>query len=178
MGNKIWYVKSKYGSGRYYRSENAFLEGTNSVSNLNVTVYGEIESGKAGDIYNSIVKQKERDCQLDVILGTDEFSQNYMNLYNMYNNLVLDSDNNKRFFIKKFKIIGTNKKLLSIFLSDKKKYFLLQFNSVEWYKTLLLCHNFTTIENFVGISQVSIDNFKEAKRLIKIEKLENKKRDK
>lgn len=48
---KIWHVKGKYGAGRYYRSENAFLEGTNSGSNLNVTVYEEIESGKAGDIH-------------------------------------------------------------------------------------------------------------------------------
>ena len=138
---KIWHVKGKYGTGRYYRNEKSFLEGTHSGSNLNVTVYEEIESGKAGDIHNSIVRQKERDCQLDVILGTDEFSQNYMNLYNMYNSLALDSiDNNKRFYIKKFKIIGPNKKLLSTFLSDKSKYFLLQFNSVEWYKVLLLCH--------------------------------------
>lgn len=175
---KIWHVKGKYGVGRYYRNENAFLDASNSGSNSDVVIYEEIESGKVGDIYTSIIKQKERDCQLDVILGDDEFTRNYMNLYNLYNSLALDIDKNKNRYIKKFRIIGPNKKLLSSFLTDKKRYFLLQFNSVEWYKTLLLCHNFTTIESFIGISQISIDNFKEAKRLIKLEKIENKKRDK
>lgn len=176
--SKIWYVIGKYES-RFYRSERAFLSSININSQSKVIVYEEIESGIAGEVYNNILKQKEREQQLNVILGTvDEYSEKFMKLVNMYKDITSDDDRNKKYYLKNFKIIGPDKKKISSFLTGKKRYFLMYVsNSVEWYKTLLECHNFTTIDTFTGTNQTSIDNFNEAKRLIKLDKAKNKKRE-
>jgi len=176
--SKVWYVIGKYES-RFYRSERAFLSATNINSSSKVIIYEEVESGITGEIYSNILKQKEREQQLNVILGTaDEYSEKFMKLVNMYNDIAKDEDRNKKYYLKNFKIIGPDKKKISSFLTGKKRYFLMYVsNSVEWYKTLLECHNFTTIDTFVNTTQESIDNFNEAKRLIKLDKVKNKKRE-
>lgn len=176
--SKVWYVIGKWES-RFYKSERAFLSANNINSSSKVIVYEEVETGITGEIYGNILKQKEREQQLNVILGTaDEYSEKFMKLVNMYKEITSEEDRNKKYYLKNFKIIGPDKKKISSFLTGKKRYFLMYVsNSVEWYKTLLECHNFTTINTFNGVSQTSVDNFNEAKRLIKLDKVKNKKRE-
>jgi hypothetical protein len=42
-------------------------------------------------------------------------------------------------------------------------------NSVEWYETVLRCHNFKSLPS-KNVSEETLDNFKKAKELIKKKK--------
>lgn len=82
------------------------------------------------------------------------------------------------------KIIGLNKKDFSNMATGSKDYLLFEVSdTLEWYQTLLRCHNFVSIPKYyykrgkgkLETEQTRLDNFKEAKESLKKKPTKKKK---
>lgn len=156
---KIWLVKSKYGKkAKVYNSERTFLAAISSDDKRKVFIFEESEMGIAGEMYNSLVKGKERDDQLKVVLGeVDKYEEAIYSFKEMFIKMAPEI-NEKKHILHRLKLTGLNKKEFSTMASNHhfKEFLLFGISdSVEWYQTLLRCHNFTKLpESYVAIVQV------------------------
>lgn len=173
---KIWYVKGRYGGGKWFKTEKAFLSNVREDDTREVFVYQLIDSGVAGEVKRSTITERDRDDQLKTILGeTDKYEEAISNFRTKFEQIADDS-NDKTKILYELKIIGLNKKEFSNMATNNRNYLLFEVSdSVEWYQTLLRCHNFVSIptkyySRGVGrleTEQARIDNFKEAKDSLK-----------
>ena len=143
---KIWYVKGRYGSGKWFKTEKAFLSHVREDDTREVFVYQLIDSGIAGEVKRSTITERDRDDQLKNILGeADKYEEAISNFRAKFEEIAEDTQS-KRYIISTLKIIGLNKKEFSNMASGSRNYLLFEVSdSVEWYQTLLRCHNFVSI---------------------------------
>jgi len=181
---RIWYVKGRYGSGKWFKTEKAFLSNVREEDTREVFVYQLIDSGIAGDVKRSTITERDRDNQLKNILGEADKYEEAISKFNSKFEEIAEDTRDKRQILSTLKIIGLNKKEFSNMASGNKEYLLFEVSdSVEWYQTLLRCHNFVSIptKNWnrttgrVETEQSRIDNFKEAKESLKKKPTKRKK---
>jgi hypothetical protein len=173
---KIWYVKGRYGGGKWFKTEKAFLSNVREDDTREVFVYQLLDSGIAGEVKRSTITERDRDDQLKNILGeAGKYEEAILNFRAKFEEIAEDTQS-KRYIISTLKIIGLNKKEFSNMASGIRNYLLFEVSdSVEWYQTLLRCHNFVSIPvNYykrgtgrIETEQTRIDNFKEAKESLK-----------
>ena len=173
---KIWYVKGRYGGGKWFKTEKAFLSNVREDDTREVFVYQLLDSGIAGEVKRSTITERDRDDQLKNILGeAGKYEEAILNFRAKFEEIAEDTQS-KRYIISTLKIIGLNKKEFSNMASGSRNYLLFEVSdSVEWYQTLLRCHNFVSIPvNYykrgtgrIETEQTRIDNFKEAKESLK-----------
>jgi hypothetical protein len=173
---KIWYVKGRYGGGKWFKTEKAFLSNVREDDTREVFVYQLLDSGIAGEVKKSTITERDRDDQLKNILGeAGKYEEAILNFRAKFEEIAEDTQS-KRYIISTLKIIGLNKKEFSNMASGIRNYLLFEVSdSVEWYQTLLRCHNFVSIPvNYykrgtgrIETEQTRIDNFKEAKESLK-----------
>ena len=181
---KIWYVKGRYGGGKWFKTEKAFLSNVREDDTREVFVYQLIDSGVAGEVKRSTITERDRDEQLKTILGeADKYEEAISNFRAKFEQIAEDT-NGKAKILYELKIIGLNKKEFSNMATHNRSYLLFEVSdSVEWYQTLLKCHNFVSIptkhcNRTTGSSvteQRRIDNFKEAKESMKKKPTKRKK---
>jgi hypothetical protein len=173
---KIWYVKGRYGSGKWFKTEKAFLSHVREDDTREVFVYQLLDSGIAGEVKKRTITERDRDDQLKTILGeADKYEEAISNFRAKFEEIAEDTQS-KRYILSTLKIIGLNKKEFSNMATGSRNYLLFEVSdSVEWYQTLLRCHNFMSIPaNYykrgtgrLETEQSRTDNFKAAKESLK-----------
>ena len=173
---KIWHVKGRYGSGKWFKTEKAFLSNVREDDTREVFVYQLIDSGVAGEVKRSTITERDRDNQLKNILGeADKYEEAISNFRANFEEIATES-RSKTHILSQLKIIGLNKKDFSNMATNSRNYLLFEVSdTLEWYQTLLRCHNFVSIPtNYYGrgtgrieTEQSRIDNFKAAKESLK-----------
>jgi hypothetical protein len=173
---KIWYVKGKYGGGNWFKTEKSFLSNVREDDTREVFIYNLVESGISGEVKKSTITERDRDDQLKTILGeTDRYEEAISSFRVKFKEIAKDT-RGKINILSTLKIIGLNKKEFSNMASNNREYLLFEVSdSVEWYQTLLKCHNFVSIPTnyYIGgkgrveTEQTRIDNFKAAKDSLK-----------
>lgn len=173
---KIWHVKGRYGSGKWFKTEKAFLSNVREDDTREVFVYQLIDSGVAGEVKKRTITKRDRDNQLKTILGeVDKYEEAISNFRAKFEEIAEDTQG-KRYVLSNLKIIGLDKKDFSNMATGSKNYLLFEVSdTVEWYQTLLRCHNFISIPVYyykrgtgrIETEQTRIDNFKEAKESLK-----------
>ena len=185
---KIWVVDSKYHK-KTFRSEKAFLDFIAFAKknkwkvNYNIEIYEITESHDNSEVYfDSFITRKERDEQLSVLLDNNIEIQTIQTINSMVEEHCKSLKKPHRYFQKylhDISLVDSNyasfKNVISCF--DIRRAFLYDGpSSVEWYKTILLVHNFKfEVEikvgrNKVAISQERIENFQTAKKELKTKK--------
>ena len=173
---KIWYVKGRYGSGKWFKTEKSFLSNVREDDTREVFVYQLLDSGVAGEVKRRTITERDRDNQLKTILGeVDKYEEAISNFKAKFEEIAEDTQS-KRYVMSKLKIIGLDKKDFSNMASGSKNYLLFEVSdTIEWYQTLLRCHNFVSIptsyysrgKGKLVTEQSRIDNFKAAKESLK-----------
>ena len=175
--NKVWMVTYRYGGARYFKSEQAFLENVRAKRDGKVSVFERIEFHESVDDYkDSVIRQRERDEQLTMVLGNDEVLQNLSILKNILVGKSTKENYTNRNILNKFKTGGLKKENFDGIISKPQyKKYLLYYVSKEqsYYELLLRIHNFMKLDE--NISKEACDNFKKAKEVIKKEKEDKKK---
>ncbi len=138
--DKIWIIKQ----GRSYRmcrNERDMIRRTSATSTTQeILEYTMVGSSKAVDYF----KSKERDTQLKSILGElGKTEQAIHELISLYEKITPDG-NEKIRYLDRMKRFQGDKKAFSSLLVSNKKYFLNISTDVEWLRSILLCHNFTS----------------------------------
>lgn len=173
---KIWHVKGRYGGGRWFKTEKTFLANVRDDDSREVYVYQLLESGTAGELKKSTIMERDRDDQLKTILGEADKYEEAISAFRAVFSEIAPESNDKKNVERMLKIIGLNKKDFSSMATNMKNYLLFEVSdSVEWYQTLLKCHNFTTMANTyysrgkgrTVTEQQRIDNFIAAKNSMK-----------
>jgi len=174
---KIWHVKGRYGSGKWFKTEKAFLSNVREDDTREVFVYQLLDSGIAGEVKKRTITERDRDNQLKTILGeADKYEEAISNFRAKFEEIAEEDTQGKRYILSTLKIIGLNKKEFSNMATGSRNYLLFEVSdSVEWYQTLLRCHNFMSIPpsyykrgtGRIETEQTRIDNFKEAKESLK-----------
>ena len=173
---KIWYVKGRYGSGKWFKTEKTFLSNVREDDSREVFIYQLLDSGVAGEVKRRTITERDRDNQLKTILGeADKYEEAISNFRAKFEEIATES-RSKAHILSQLKIIGLNKKDFSNMATNSRNYLLFEVSdTLEWYQTLLRCHNFVSIPtNYYGrgtgrlqTEQTRIDNFKEAKESLK-----------
>lgn len=173
---KIWYLKGRYGGGKWFKTEKSFLSNVREDDTREVFIYSLVDSGIAGEVKKSTITERDRDDQLKTILGeADKYEEAISSFRAKFDEIAQDT-RGKRHILSTLKIIGLNKKEFSNMASNNREYLLFEVSdSVEWYQTLLKCHNFVSIptsgyirgKGRVETEQSRIDNFKAAKESLK-----------
>ncbi len=173
---KIWYVKGRYGGGKWFKTEKAFLSHIREDDTREVFIYQLIDSGVSGEVKRRTITERDRDNQLKTILGeTDKYEEAISNFKVKFEEIAEDTQG-KRHILSTLKIIGLNKKDFSNMATGSKSYLLFEVSdSVEWYQTLLKCHNFVSLPKSyykrgtgrIETEQSRIENFNEAKESLK-----------
>jgi hypothetical protein len=173
---KIWHVKGRYGSGKWFKTEKAFLSNIREDDTREVFVYQLLDSGLAGEVKRRTITERDRDNQLKTILGeADKYEEAISNFRAKFEEIATESKS-KVHILSQLKIIGLNKKDFSNMATNSRNYLLFEVSdTLEWYQTLLRCHNFVSIPtNYYSrgtgrleTEQSRIDNFKEAKESLK-----------
>jgi len=173
---KIWLVKGKYGSGKWFKTEKSFLSSIREDDTREVFVYHLIDSGIAGEVKQSVIKERDRDDQLKNILGEADKYEKAISKFRADFSEIAPPSRDKDRVERVLRTIGLNKKDFSSMASSFKEYLLFEVSdSAEWYQSLLRCHNFvalppTRYKRGIGTiesEQARIDNFKEAKASLK-----------
>lgn len=173
---KIWHVKGRYGSGKWFKTEKAFLSNIREDDTREVFVYQLLDSGLAGEVKRRTITERDRDNQLKTILGeADKYEEAISNFRAKFEEIATESKS-KAHILSQLKIIGLNKKDFSNMATNSRNYLLFEVSdTLEWYQTLLRCHNFVSIPTtYYGrgtgrlvTEQSRIDNFKAAKESLK-----------
>ena len=174
---KIWYLKSRWGNGgKVFRTEKAFLSAVSEDDDRQLFIFKVEESGKAGEIKKNILTSRERNDQLKTILGeASKYEEAIMQFKAKFEELAKDGSE-KRVIERTLKIIGLNKKDFSLMATTHKDYLLFEVSdTVEWYQTVLRCHNFTTLpkkryvrgKGYSEIDEYIKEAFLEAKESLK-----------
>lgn len=173
---KIWYLKGRYGGGRWFKTEKSFLSNVREDDTREVLIYTLVDSGIAGEVKKSTITERDRDDQLKTILGEADKYEEAISCFRAKFDEIAQDTRGKRHILSTLKIIGLNKKEFSNMASNNREYLLFEVSdSVEWYQTLLKCHNFVSIptssyirgKGRVETEQSRIDNFKAAKESLK-----------
>lgn len=185
--SKIWIVQnnSRYNKKhRIFKSEADMIKHLPNSTGYTVTEY-ELKSSQSGADY---LKSRERDTQLRSVLGElSEYETNVLHLVELFTQLKKDVPNDRRKLvtIEHLKKIADNKKSVSNYLVQNKKYFLTVSDSVEWLLAILKCHNFQDhiydharwnsaerkYEKVDNTSQTFRDNFLLAKQQLRKQKV-------
>lgn len=175
---KVWFIK---GSGRYYKSEREFLKAIRDVDNRTFIIYEQVETGSCGNYKRGLLKERERDIQLRSVLGElTKYEESISNFMKLFSELAKEETTKQR-IIKYLKDANLDKKAISNILVKNKKYFISGVSTdVNWYVSLLKCHNFINYKypnrlwdsisrKYVDVpeNQIIIDNFLEAKKLLR-----------
>ena len=174
---KIWYLKSRWGNGgKVFRTEKAFLSAVREDDDRQLFIFKVEESGKAGEMKKNILTSRERNDQLKTILGeASKYEEAIMQFKAKFAEMAKDS-NDKRAIERNLKIIGLNKKDFSQLATAYKDYLLFDVSeSVEWYQTVLRCHNFVSLpkrryvrgKGYADIEESIKEAFLEAKESLK-----------
>lgn len=98
---KIWYVKSRYGGGRWFKTEKAFLSAIRDDDNREVYVYQLIDSGIAGTLKKNTITERDRDNQLKTILGeVDKYEEAILNFKVKFEEIAEDTQTSVLLWIK------------------------------------------------------------------------------
>ena len=172
---KIWFVKGTYSKGKVFKTEQSFLNAVRDDDKRQVFIFELVESGISGEIKQSIINSRDRDNQLKNILGeTNKYEKAIIEFKSKFSEIAPDS-NYKKIVLRKFKLIGLDKKEFSKMAIEFRRYLLFEVsNTVEWYETLLRCHNFISIpknwtsyySNKIDI-ETNIQSFNDAKKNLK-----------
>lgn len=170
--NKVFFLKRKWGSGKFFRNEKALMK---SISENTIGEIFEFEfksSYQASEFFKNTIKERDRDTQLKVILGeTDKYEEAILNFKNMLEEIA-EKGRQKNTILEKLRVHGCNKDTFKEIVNNYrlKNFILLNVsNSVEWYETVLRCHNFQSLPT-KNLSDETIANFKSAKELLKKKK--------
>jgi hypothetical protein len=189
--DKIWMVKFKYGGRKYYKTESAFLDAIGDRhTDIQVTIFEEIETHDALEHKKNIILQREREEQLSVIL---EDNQEVQTLTQIKNEITKCPDNwTKKAILKKFETRGLSSKTFKNMITDVsiRKYLLHEGpNTINWYKLLLSLHGFKLDDEYnsgydhrtykhkkVKTDPSRLANYLQAKEELKLEKKNDKKK--
>jgi hypothetical protein len=174
---KIWYLKSRWGNGgKVFRTEKAFLSAVGENDDRQLFIFKVEESGKAGEMKKNILTSRDRNDQLKTILGeASKYEEAIMQFNTKFAELAKDCAE-KRVIERMLKIIGLNKKDFSQLATTHKDYLLFEVSdTVEWYQTVLRCHNFTSLprkryvsgKGYSEIDEYIKEAFLEAKESLK-----------
>ena len=165
--NKIFFLKKRWGGGKFYRNEKALFKSINENTSEELFIYSFESSIKASDFFKNSIKERDRDTQLQVVLGeADKYEEAILNFKLLFEEIAPDSRQKKN-ILELFRLHGCNKDTFKDIVSNYKSYLLLSItNTVEYYQKLLRCHNFTRLPNR-HCSEETINNFEEAKNLLR-----------
>ena len=189
--SRVYYIKNRR-SGKFYQTEKAFLEAMGPDDKRVVIVYEECDRGISGEMFDSVVKGKERDDQLKIVLGeANKYEEDIYKFREMFIE-ICPNVIEKSSIIRHLKLNGLNKSSFSSMASKYKNFLLFEISdSVEWYSVLLKCHNFiklplthykpeytkswngkyTTRRDIKNLTEDQrIENFKLAKESLKVKK--------
>jgi hypothetical protein len=158
---KVWYLKNRYGrGGKFFTSEKAYLTATHKDDTrlLHILEVSSINGIKSGDYYTSLLLERERDEQLSLILDeSDNFTRNFAILKRKFEELCPSDDKTtyRSYYTtssdmgKMLKMVNEKKDFSSIASQNQYKRFLLHAMppSVEWFESLLKCHNFKELSD-------------------------------
>jgi hypothetical protein len=194
--SKIWMVNyGSYSGRKYYKTETAFLEAIGSShAKATVTIFEEVESHNALEYKSNLILQREREQQLAVILDDNKevgvLNQIKSEIEKFEKERIANKGNSStqwvvRSILRKFENRGMSFKMFKGMITDNSiRNFLIYNgpNSLEWYKLLFTCHNFSKIEESYGsvknptiVDKTRVDNFNRAKEEVKQEKKNEKK---
>ena len=147
--NKVWYIKRKYGSGKLYKTEKAFLAAVRREDDpREVIVYEMVDSGIAGEMAKSTLMKRDRENQLKIVLGESSKYEEAISAFKKAFEETAPESESKEVVLREMSLIGLDKKNFSKLATSYKTYLLFGVSdTVEWYQTLLKCHNFVTIPN-------------------------------
>jgi hypothetical protein len=172
---KVWCVKSGYRGFKWYTTEKAFLTAVRNNDKREVFVFELVESGIAEQMKDNTIKTRNRDNQLNAILGEKGKYDDALIKFKILFNEIAPESRTKQEILRNLEIIGLNKKHFSQIASNNIRYLLFEVSDTfEWYQTLLRCHNFKSLplywcNHFTekrGSDQY-IENFKNAKLSLK-----------
>ena len=187
---KVWYLKNRYGrGGKFFTSEKSYLNATHKDDTrlLHILEVSSINGIKSGDYYTSLLLERERDEQLSLILDDgDNFTRNFAMLKRKFEELC-PSDYNTTYrsyyttssdIIKMLKMVNEKKDFSSIASQNRYKRFLLHAMSpsVEWFETILKCHNFKELSDNrrLVVTDERKENFLKAKENLRNSKKKKK----
>lgn len=170
--DKIYFLKRKWGGGKFFRNQKALMKAINENTSTEVYVFELTETLTASDFFKGTIKKRDRDIQLKTILGeTDKYEEAILNFKKMLEEIA-PSERSRNIILEKLRVLGPSKDTFSEIVNNYrlKNYILLHVsNSVEWYQTVLRCHNFKSLPNKM-VSDETLNNFKLAKENIKKKK--------
>jgi hypothetical protein len=170
--NKIFFLKRKWGGGKFFRNQKSLLKAINENTNTEVYVFELKEKLMASDFFKGTIKTRDRDIQLKSLLGeTDKYEEAILNFKRMLEEIA-PNERSRNVILEKIRVLGPSKDTFNEIVNNYrlKNYILMNVSdTVEWYETVLRCHNFKSLpgKNF---SEKAFDNFKKAKELIKKKK--------
>lgn len=157
MMNKIWIVinNNSYRNQRYkvYKTETQLVKAVSPTDkNKEILEFDLISKSSVSDFFT----QRERDGQLRAILGELEAKEEgAIELISMYEKIAPDGrtirrgygsnateTTYKQIMLGNMKKYQMDKKAFSSLLVKDKKYFFGLSSEVDWYKSILKCHNF------------------------------------
>ena len=170
--NKVFFLKRKWGSGKFFRNEKSLMKAISENTIGEIFEFEFKNSYQASDFFKNTIKERDRDTQLKVLLGeTDKYEEAILNFKSMLEEIG-EKGRQKNTILEKFRVHGCNKDTFKEIVNNYrlKNYILLNVsNSVEWYETVLRCHNFQSLPT-KNLSEETFDNFKKAKELLKNKK--------
>lgn len=163
---KIWYH-----NGTAYKSEQMFLD--NCKDKSNVAIYEMVEyHHDAKEYKNQLLKQRERDEQLSIVLDETSDSAKISRFRNKLIELRPEDYYTKK-IIKSLNKDGLNLRAFRIIAGNYKEFLLHKVsNDVEWFEILLDIYSFRMEKVHGGYQkietdQTTIDNFNKAKENLK-----------
>lgn len=170
--NKVYFLKRRWGGGKFFRNQKSLMKAINENTNTEVFVFELKETLIASDLFKGTIKERDRDIQIKSILGeTDKYEEAILNFKRMLEETA-PSERSRNVILEKLRVLGCNKDTFSEIVGNYrlKNYILLHVsNSVEWYQTVLRCHNFKSLPTKM-VSEETLNNFKLAKDSLKTKK--------
>ena len=165
--NRVFFLKKRWGGGKFFKNEKALFKAINENTNEELFIFNFESSIKASDFFKSSIKERDRDTQLKVVLGeADKYEEAILNFRIMFEEIAPDSRQKKN-ILELLRLHGCSKDTFKDIAGGYKTYLLLNItNSVEYYQTLLKCHNFTSLPN-KHCYEETINNFEEAKNSLR-----------
>lgn len=172
--NKVYFLKRRWDS-KFYRSEKALLKEINENVSGEIYVFELASKSDASEFYNNLIKKRQRNEQLSIVLGDSPDIEAVSNFKNMLENLGVNKSRDYDIIMRSLKKLGCNKATFKSFVNNwrLKSYILSVSNSVEWFECVLKCHNFQALgspRELERLSEETKENFKKAKLLIKNKK--------
>ena len=176
INNKVFFLKKKWGGGKFFRNEKALMKVINENSVGEIFEFEFKNSYQASEYFKNTIKERDRDTQLKVILGeSDKYEEAILNFKLKLEELG-ENNRQRNSILEKLRVHGCNKDTFGDIINNYrlKNFILLNVsNSIEWYEIVLRCHKFQSLPT-KNLSEETLNNFKEAKELIKNKK--NKKK--